>query len=222
MFARAAAIDMPNDRGPGNSQPHTGQKKESYLSLALYTLVALGLAILIRVFVAEPFVVDGTSMLNTFQNYNYLIVDRITYDFSPPQRGDIVVLELPQETSRDLIKRVIGLPGDTVDISGTQPTITIYNSQYPDGCVLNEPYVDPANYGGPTDIRVTLGDDQYYVLGDNRDVSADSRTWGILPGSDIVGRVLIRLYPFNEIGIFPGEARYASCAATSTPSTTSQ
>lgn len=204
---------------PGQLKPARREGGESYLSLAIYTIIALGLALLIRFFVAAPFVVDGTSMLPTFQNWNYLIVDRISYDFEPPQRGDVVVLALPQDTSRDLIKRVIGLPGDTVTIMGTKPTITIYNKQYPDGCVLSEPYVDPANYGGPTNITVTLGVDQYYVLGDNRGVSADSRTWGILPGSDIVGRVLLRLYPFNELGIFPGEARYASCTATSTPST---
>src|ERR1700683_5010178 len=153
---------------------HRVRGEESYLSLAAYTLVALALAILIRIFVAAPFVVDGTSMLPTFQNWNYLIVDRISYDFEQPQRGDVVVLELPEDTSRDLIKRVIGLPGDTVIISGSKPTITIVNAQYPNGFVLNEPYIDPANYGGPTNITVTLGADQYYVLGDNRDVSADS------------------------------------------------
>jgi signal peptidase I len=201
---------MDDTRGPGNPVPQPSVQKESYLSLALYTVIALGLALLIRFFVAAPYVVDGTSMLPNFQNWNYLIVDRVSYDFEQPQRGDIVVLELPQDTSRDLIKRVIGLPGDTVIISGSQPTITIKNAQYPNGFVLNEPYIDPANYGGPTDITVTLGANQYYVLGDNRDVSADSRTWGILPRQDIVGRVFLRLYPFNEIAILPGEARYTN------------
>lgn len=195
------------------------EKNESYLSLVLYTVVALGLALLIRFFVAAPYVVDGTSMLPNFQNWNYLIVDRVSYDFSAPQRGDVVVLALPEDTSRDLIKRVIGLPGDTVVISGTKPTITIYDTKDPKGSVLSEPYIDPANYGGPTDITVTLGADQYYVLGDNRDVSADSRTWGTLPRQDIVGRVLIRLYPFNEIGIFPGEARYGVASSTAITNT---
>jgi len=193
--------------------------QESYLSLVLYTIVALALAFLIRIFLAAPYVVDGTSMLPTFQNYNYLIVQKETaclpfvstcIYLGAPQRGDVIVLDLPEETSRALIKRVIGLPGDTVVISGSQPTITIINAQNPQGFVLNEPYIDPANYGGPTDIRVTLGSDQYYVLGDNRGVSADSRTWGILPRQDIVGRVLIRLYPFNELGVLPGEERYTT------------
>jgi len=189
--------------------PLSPVKQESYFSLALYTIIALGLALLIRFFVAAPYVVDGTSMLPTFQNWNYLIVDRVTYDVSPPQRGDVVVLALPEDTSRDLIKRVIGLPGDTVEISGSKPTITIKDAQHPDGFVLPEPYIDPANYGGPTNISITLAPGQYYVLGDNRGVSADSRTWGVLPRQDIVGRVLLRLYPFNELGIFPGEARYS-------------
>ncbi|MDR3571573.1 MAG: signal peptidase I [Candidatus Pacebacteria bacterium] len=204
---------MPNDGVPQFTQPVGREGGESYLALALYTIIALGLALVIRFFVAAPYVVDGTSMLPTFQNWNYLIVDRVTYDFSAPQRGDVVVLALPEDTSRDLIKRVIGLPGDTVVISGTKPTITVYNEQNKNGFVIDEPYIDPANYGGPTNITVTLGANQYYVLGDNRDVSADSRTWGVLPRQDIVGRVLLRLYPFNEIGIFPGEARYAQPAS---------
>ncbi len=216
---------MTDDRGSENSQPASPlntqrpvPQKESYASLAIYTLVALGLALLIRFFVAAPYIVDGTSMLPNFQNWNYLIVDRISYYIGAPQRGDVVVLALPEDTSRDLIKRVIGLPGDTVKITGTKPTITIVNAQNPGGFVLNEPYIDPANYGGPTGITVTLASGQYYVLGDNRDVSADSRTWGILPRQDIVGRVFLRLYPFNELGILPGEARYDSSVASSTRS----
>jgi signal peptidase I len=197
---------------------HRVKGDDSYLSLAIYTLIALAIALLIRIFVAAPYVVDGTSMLPTFQNWNYLIIEKLTacvpftndcIYLGEPQRGDVIVLDLPQETSRALIKRVIGLPGDTVVISGTQPTITIYNKANPNGFTLNEPYIDPANYGGPTNINVTLGANEYYVLGDNRDVSADSRTWGILPRQDIVGVVLLRLYPVTEFGIFPGEERFS-------------
>ena len=102
----------------------------------------------------------------------------------------------------------MGLPGDTVVLSGPNPTITIINAANPNGMTLNEPYIDPNDYGGITDTRYTLGADQYFVMGDNRKVSADSRIWGILPRNDIVGRVLLRLYPFNQIGILPAEARY--------------
>lgn len=182
--------------------------KRSDRTLFTSVIVALVLALIIRFFVAAPYVVSGTSMLPNFQNWNYLIVDRLTYDLSAPQRGDVVVLKLPQDTSRDLIKRIIGLPVDTVALTGAEPTVTIYNKEHPQGFTLSEPYISPANYGGTTNTSYTLGPDQYFVLGDNRVVSADSRIWGILPRSDIVGRVILRLYPFNEISIFPAEARY--------------
>jgi signal peptidase I len=194
-------------------------KKESQLSLVIYTVVALGLALVIRFFIAAPYVVSGSSMEPNFQDWNYLIVDRISYDLETPQRGDVIVLNLPQDTSRALIKRVIGLPGDTLVISGSNPTITIVDSAHPQGFTLSEPYIDPADYGGPTDMRVTLGADQYFVLGDNRGVSADSRTWGILPRQDIVGRVFLRLYPFNELGILPEEARYPAATSGATTQT---
>ena len=183
-------------------------KKSSDRALFISVVVALALAFAIRFLIAAPYVVSGSSMEPNFNNWDYLIVDRLTYDFETPQRGDVIVLDLPQQTSRALIKRVIGLPGDTVTLSGPNPTITITDAAHPNGFVLNEPYIDPNNYGGITDTRYTLGPDQYFVMGDNRKVSADSRTWGILPRADIVGRVLLRLYPFNQLGILPAEERY--------------
>jgi signal peptidase I len=189
-----------------SSSPET--PKGSSRSLVGYTVVALGLAIVIRLFIAAPYVVIGSSMEQNFQDYNYLIIDRFSYDFLQPQRGDVIVFNLPQDTNRALIKRVIGLPGDTVVLSGTAPTVTIIDAAHPQGFTLAEPYLSPENLGGASDMRVTLGADQYFVLGDNRKVSADSRLWGILPKSDIVGRVLLRLYPVNEIGVLPSEARY--------------
>jgi len=181
---------------------------ESNRSLVGYAVVALGLALFIRFFVATPYIVSGASMEHTFENYDYLIVDRVTYDLSKPSRGDVIVFGLPQEPSRDLIKRVIGLPGETVKIAGPEPRVTIVNSSNPNGFTLDEPYLTPENLGGSTGMTVTLGPDQYFVLGDNRKVSADSRLWGTLPRKDIVGRVLIRLFPFNMIALLPGQARY--------------
>ena len=184
------------------------QKKSSDRSLALYIVIAFGLALFIRFFVATPYLVSGSSMEPNFYDYHYLIVDRISYDFSAPQRGDVIVLNLPEDTSRALIKRIIGVPGDTIELSGPNPTVTVINKDHPKGVALTEPYISSANFGGITNTRYVLSDNQYFVLGDNRKVSADSRTWGILPKSDIVGRVLLRLYPFNSIGILPAEARY--------------
>lgn len=182
--------------------------KGSQASLVGYTVIALGLALIIRFFIAAPYVVSGASMEPNFQDWNYLIVDRISYDIGSPKRGDVIVFDLPQDTSRALIKRVIGLPGETVAISGPAPTVTVINTEHPQGFTLNEPYLSTENLGGASDMRVTLGKDEYFVLGDNRKVSADSRLWGTLPRKDIVGRVLLRLYPLNELTVLPEEARY--------------
>lgn len=178
----------------------------SQRSLIAYTLVALGLALFIRFFIAAPYIVQGASMLPSFQDLNYLIIDRVSYSLGEPERGDVVVFDLPQNTSKALIKRVIGVPGDTVIVQGD--TVTIINEANPEGFVLQEPYVSPENLGGLGNVSATLGKDQYFVLGDNRKVSADSRIWGVLPREDIVGRVFVRLFPLGEVAFFPGVATY--------------
>ena len=186
------------------SSPDTA--KGNQRSLLGYTVIALGIALFIRFFIAAPFVVQGASMEPNFEDWHYLIVDRVSYDFSQPHRGDVIVFDLPQNESRSLIKRIIGLPGETVELKGT--SVSVKNGEHPRGFILDEPYLDPANIGGRSDMKITLGPDQFFVLGDNRRVSADSRLWGELPRKDIVGRVLLRLYPFNTLGILPAEARY--------------
>lgn len=178
----------------------------SQRSLIAYAVLAIGVALAVRFFIAAPYIVSGASMEPTFDNFHYLIIDRLTYDFDEPQRGDVIVFDLPQNTSRALIKRVIGLPGETVDLRGN--SVFILNDAHPDGFRLDEPYLDQANLGGSSNMKVTLGPDQYFVLGDNRKVSADSRLWGVLPREDIVGRVFIRLFPFTKVSVLPGEARY--------------
>src|SRR6267154_6716108 len=127
-------------------------KDRSLFGCALF---AVGLALVIRFFVATPYIVSGASMEHNFENHDYLIVDRLTYDFEKPQRGDIVVFGLPQEPSRDLIKRIIGLPGETVVLSGTAPTVTIINAAHPEGFTLSETYLAQENLGGSTNMRVT-------------------------------------------------------------------
>lgn len=179
---------------------------ESKRSLVIYTIVAIGLALVVRFFIAAPYIVSGSSMEPTFFNFHYLIIDRVSYHFGEPQRGDVIVFDLPQDTSRALIKRVIGLPGETVILKDT--AVTIVNAAHPEGFTLSEPYLDPKDLGGADNMTVTLAKDQFFVLGDNRRVSADSRIWGTLPREDIVGRVFLRLYPVTDIGILPGIARY--------------
>lgn len=142
----------------------------------------------------------------TFYNYHYLIIDRVSYRIGEPERGDVIVLDLPQNTSRALIKRVIGLPGETVTINDNKVTIT--NTEHPEGFTLEEPYLSPENIGGASGLEVTLQKDQFFVLGDNRKVSADSRIWGTLPREDIEGKVFLRLFPFSQLSILPGEVRF--------------
>ena len=132
----------------------------SQYSLVVYTALALGVALFIRFFIAAPYVVSGASMEPNFQDWNYLLVDRVSYAITQPQRGDVIVFDLPQDQSRALIKRVIGLPGETVVLSGTAPTVTIYNTEHPKGFTIAEPYLSSENFGGATDMRVTLGADQ--------------------------------------------------------------
>lgn len=178
----------------------------SRTSLILYTLAAVGLALFIRFFIAAPYIVQGSSMEPTFHDYHYVIVDRLSYRFGEPERGDVIVFNLPHNESRALIKRIIGLPLETVTIENG--AVRIKNAAAPDGFVLAEPYLDPERFGGVQNMSLTLGADEYFVLGDNRVVSSDSRVWGALPQEDIVGRALVRLYPFSQIDFLPGISRY--------------
>lgn len=190
----------------GNTSPEA-QKKDSQESLLRYTVIALGLALFVRFFVAAPYVVSGASMDPSFDDWHYLIIDRISYGIGDPRRGDVIVFDLPQENGRSLIKRVIGLPGETVVLNGQ--SVTIISTEHPKGFKLEEPYLDPKNLGGTNNLQMTLDANEYFVLGDNRRVSADSRIWGTLDRENIVGRALIRLYPLDMISILPGKARYS-------------
>ncbi len=149
----------------------------------------------IRLFVAEPFTVSGDSMAPTFSSNDFLIVDELTYEFNPPVRGDVVVFHYPLDPSVFFIKRLIGLPGDTVIV--TNGSVFVKNSSNKIGHVLTEPYLT----AGDSKIQhstTTLGADEYFVLGDNRNSSFDSRVWGTVPRRYVVGRALFRLYPLTR------------------------
>lgn len=176
----------------------------------LQIIVLAGLAILItRQFIVLPFIVRGRSMEPSFYENEYLIVDELTYHFREPQRGEIIVFRpVPkyreqaadaEHTHEHYIKRVIGLPGETVEIKDRH--ITIYNEEHPNGEVLAESYLDELTPGDSSDY-VTLGPDEYYVMGDNRDKSLDSRVIGPQPRSAIVGRVLFRGLPLDRAELF--------------------
>jgi len=180
----------------------TQQGNESvFKEIVHFSLIALLVVLPIRLFVAQPFIVSGASMETTFSTGEYLIVDQLTYHFEAPNRGDVIVFRYPKDPSKFFIKRVIGLPGDTIDITGRE--VTIKNGEHPDGVVLNESYVRSMKPSAT--IHEELGTGEYFVMGDNRDASSDSRSWGVLQQDKIVGRAFVRLFPFTTIDVFPGE-----------------
>lgn len=164
-------------------------------------IVALVVALPIRFFIAEPFIVQGASMDPTFSTGQFLIVDRVTYRFENPSRGDVIVFEYPNNPSVYYIKRIIGLPGETVRIKNGKVFIT--DQQHPKEFELTEPYIDSSHISTDTSSQ-TLGSTQYFVMGDNRAQSSDSRIWGPLDKHFIVGRPFVRLVPLNTISVFPG------------------
>lgn len=171
--------------------------------IAKIVVVALVIVIPIRYFLFQPFFVKGQSMEPNFENGDYLIVDEITYRFRSPQRGEVVVFKYPQNTSQRFIKRVIGLPGETVEIKDGK--ITVYQAD------SNVKILDESGYlfesiPTPGEVKITLGPEEYFVLGDNRPASYDSRRWGVLPEADIIGRVYLRAFPFATIAIFEAPA----------------
>jgi signal peptidase I len=178
------------------------EKKEGIVTEILrFSFYALVIVLPIRMFIAQPFIVSGASMETTFSTGQYLIVDQLTYHFEEPMRGDVVIFRYPKDPLKFFIKRVIGLPGDTIRIDGSEVTIT--NAEHPDGMILDEEYIHSMRPS--TTITEVLGDGEYFVMGDNRDASSDSRAWGILPRDNIVGRAFLRLFPLTEVGVFPGK-----------------
>jgi signal peptidase I len=151
-------------------------------------------------FIAQPFIVSGASMADTFHSGEYLIVDQVSYYLHDPVRGDVVIFRYPRDPSKFFIKRVIGVPGDTITI--TENTVTIANETHPEGFLLDEPYV--RSMRSNETVTETLGDREYFVMGDNRDESSDSRIWGVLQEERIIGRAFVRLFPFQTIDFLPG------------------
>ncbi len=175
----------------------------SILEGAKIVVLSLVIVIPIRYFIFQPFIVKGESMMPNFQNGNYLIIDELSYRFREPIRGEVIVLRYPYNSSQRYLKRVIGLPGETIEINGTAVKIRDKNGQE---IALNESVYLPAGTITEGDIVLLLKDNEYFVLGDNRAFSSDSRSWGVLPESKIVGRVFLRLWPIDEIAAFAAPA----------------
>ncbi len=175
-------------------------KKNSFWELFRFVLIAIVIVIPIRIFIAQPFVVSGSSMYPTFENKEYLIVDEISYRINNPKRNDVVVFKYPNDTKKFFIKRIIGLPNETVKIEQNQ--ITIINEENPDGFKLEQSFIKE-NWS--SDIIFELKKDEYFVMGDNRNQSSDSRYWGAVPEKLLIGKAFLRLLPLNKISILPGQ-----------------
>lgn len=175
----------------------------AFVENVLYIAAAVILAVLIQSFVIRPFIVSGASMDPRIENGQYLLIDEISYRMHEPERGDVVVFRAPPEPSKYYIKRIIGLPGETVVLK--DGVITIINAEHPDGLVLDEPYIVHTQKDSLIK-KVPMG--EYFVMGDNRSASYDSRGWGTLPKKEIRGRALLRLLPISTIDYLPGKESY--------------
>ena len=180
-----------------------GYKKYLFFAFELFkiALIALVIVLPIRYFLFQPFIVKGESMSPNFESGDYLIVDEISYRFSDPKRGDVIVFNFPKDTTQRFIKRVIGLPGETVNVTSGKVEIIKDNKT----TTLSEIYL-PDNLKTIGEIKITLNAEEYFVMGDNRDYSYDSRAWGVVPQKDIIGKALLRLFPVAELAAISNPA----------------
>ncbi len=173
------------------------------ISESIKTLILAAIIIIpIRYLIFQPFFVQGISMSPNFETGDYLIIDEISYRFRDPQRGEVIVFKYPQTPSQRYIKRIIGLPGETIEIKDGKILLSDGEGMQ----VLDESeYLSPGLETGGV-VRISLAENQYFVLGDNRKFSSDSRRWGVLPQKNIVGRVYIRAWPFTVLAKFEAPA----------------
>ncbi len=181
------------------------EEDEEPSSLLIWIVGIIILVKLIQAFLIQPFIVDGASMLPTYHNKEFLLVDKFSYRVKAPERGDVMIFKLYENTNnpyegKHLIKRVIGLPSERVVVKNG--VTTIYNTKNPYGFVLDEPFVSFKETS--KDAEITLDDHHYFMMGDNRAQSYDSRDWGALDATNIKGQVLFRVYPFKQVGYEPG------------------
>lgn len=148
------------------------KEKNSLWEFIKFTVIAILIVVPIRLWIAQPFIVSGASMEPTFDSGDYLIVDELSYNLRKPQKGEVVVFRYPLDPSKFFIKRVAGLPGETIEIN---------------------------------EKKITLAENEYFVLGDNASASSDSRIWGPVPENLIIGRTLIRLWPVTKLELMPGQ-----------------
>jgi len=173
-----------------------------FFKLAIFAIITI---FLVRYFLFKPFYVRGASMEPNFFDKEYLIIDEITYRLRAPERGEIIVFHYPKNESEYFIKRIIGLPGEKVKVQ--DGNVIIYNQENPEGLVLQESYL-PAGLKNQPNVTHNLSSAQYFVMGDNRNNSFDSRFFGPIDQKEFVGRVWLRGWPFYRVKLFSAPVNY--------------
>lgn len=196
--------DLKVDAQPAKEHSESGEKTHFLVSIGMFFLELLKIAILagitiglVRYFLFKPFYVEGQSMEPTFEEKEYLIIDEITYRFTDPKRGDVIVLKAPVDHKDYYLKRIIGLPGERIKVENNK--VVVYNTENSSGVLVEEKYITQST---PGSVTITLGPDQYFVMGDNRQASYDSRRFGAVHRKDIIGRTWLRGWPINRITLF--------------------
>jgi signal peptidase I len=183
-------------RSPGsNEEAGPASRRRGFFETRYWLrdlILSLVLAFIFVIFIYQPVQVEGTSMLPGLTNHERIFINKFVYRFEPVRRGDIVVFHFPLDPSKSYIKRVIGLPGETVQVRK--------GHVYIDGRELKEPYVPSGFLDDNSYPPVTLAPDNYYVLGDHRDASNDSREWGPVARRYIYGKAVFVYWPFQEFG----------------------
>lgn len=183
------------------SESFFSELKDFSLETIKVVIISLIVIVGIRSFVIQPFFVSGKSMEPNFHDGDYLIVDELSYKLGEPKRGDVIIFHYPNNPKEFYIKRIVALPGEKIKIADNK--ITVYNGSNPNGLELDETYIPPETLTNGDYLR-ELKNDEYYVLGDNRAASADSRVWGVLEEHFIVGKAWIRAWPFGDFSVFEG------------------
>ena len=183
-------------------EKHNSFREEAW-ETARFLLIAFAIVVPIRIFIAQPFIVSGASMDPTFKDKQYLIVDELSYRLGEPSRGDVAIFKYPKNPKQYFIKRIIGLPGETILVSG-QGQVSIKDTDGEVSLTLKEPYVKNTKEDS---VELTLKPGEYFMMGDNRAGSFDSRVWGPVNRDLIVGRAFLRLFPVTAIDVLPGQYR---------------
>lgn len=168
-------------------------------------VIALAIFVIVYLFLFQPHQVKGSSMYPNFVDGEYILTDKISYRLGKPNRGDVIVFKSPQNKEIDFIKRIIGLPNDQIRVSGGY--VYVNDKRLTESSYLPSDYITNPGAFLREDKTITVPAGQFFVLGDNRNHSSDSREWGFISTSDIVGKAWLRYWPIKQLGFVP-HARY--------------